>query len=207
MSCVVDSRSACTASAVAAFGGARFEGFDREQGVDGGRFGLGFREAVARGQRRLLEDADAIDQPVEMLAEPRDCRGRRRATRAGYRAPGRTRPWRVEMAERELLAAGLEMLVRRPRSGSRWDQEAALEPEPAAATGAGGCGMTFTVWVPGRRHATCDQQGAEDRHDGEVSLAGHSIRLERGPQKGNTRAKDSVKPLWLSCLRTASPRG
>ena len=49
----------------------RVEGVDGQQLID--RCGLGARlgEAVALGEGGLLEDADAIDQAVEVLADPR----------------------------------------------------------------------------------------------------------------------------------------
>ena len=48
----------------------RVEGLDGQQGIDGGRLGLGFGEAVALGERALFQDADAIDEAVEVLPEP-----------------------------------------------------------------------------------------------------------------------------------------
>ena len=107
------SRSACTASAVAGLGGVGFKGFDREQRVDGGRLGLGFREAVAGGQRRLLEHADAVDQPIEMLTQARIRAGAVRRFQQRVERAIELGLGALEVPEREFLLAGFKMPVGR----------------------------------------------------------------------------------------------
>src|SRR6185436_4171452 len=93
-------------------GRSRFERLDREQRIDRGWFRLCLVETVAGRERRLLEYADAVDEPVEMLSEP--------GVRAGavgqleQRIKGAIEfSLRAEqVANRELLPAGFEVLVR-----------------------------------------------------------------------------------------------
>ena len=74
MSWVAGARSARTASAVVSAAGAarRVERRgDRQQLVDRRRLGRALAEAVAFGQRERLLGADAIDEAIEVVAEPR----------------------------------------------------------------------------------------------------------------------------------------
>ena len=115
-----------------------FEGLDREQRVDGRRLGLGFGEAVAGGQRRLLEHADAVDQAVEVLAQPRVGAGAVRRFEQRVERAVELRLGALEVAERELLAgrrrnAGRTSAIRIAIGSGAGAQEWRL----AATTGAG----------------------------------------------------------------------
>ena len=92
---------------------ARFECLDGQQRIDRGRFRLGLREPVARRERRLFEDADAIDEPIEVLAQPGIPAGAVRRLEQGIERPIEFSLGAQEVADREFLAACLEMPVRR----------------------------------------------------------------------------------------------
>ena len=111
-SCSVAARSALTASSVAAVGVRLRERGDRQQLVDRGRFGLGFREAVALSERGDLVRVDAVDQPIEMLPHPgvgpRPVRGLEQHVNGAVELD----PGAVEVAQLELAFAGVEVLLR-----------------------------------------------------------------------------------------------
>ena len=92
---------------------ARFERFNCQQRIDRGRFRLGFREPVARREGRLFEDADAIDEPIEVLAQPGIPAGAVRRFEQGIERPIELSLGAQEVADRQFLPACLEMLVRR----------------------------------------------------------------------------------------------
>ena len=117
----------------------RLEGLDGEQRVDRRRLGLGLGEAVARGQRRLLEDADAINQAIEMLAEPRDCRGRRSGDSSRVSsARSNSALARSRWPSASSFWPASKCLSDVRDQDARSDRELELAREPAAATGAGG---------------------------------------------------------------------
>ena len=113
MSWVVSSRSAWTFSAVAAVGERVVERGDRQQFVDRRRFGRALGEAVAGGQRAQLERGDAIDEPIEMLANPRVGPRARRRLEQHVEGGVELGLGAGQVAERQLLAALFEMRVGR----------------------------------------------------------------------------------------------
>ena len=95
----------------------RVERRDRQQLIDRGRFGGPLGEAVAGGQRGQLERGDAIDEPIEMLADARvGPRALRRVEQHVERRVERRLRAR-QMAERQFLPALLRNGDRPPRAG------------------------------------------------------------------------------------------
>ena len=190
MSCVVDSQVGLDRLGGRRLRRRRLEGFDRQQRVDRRRFRLGFRETVAGGERRLFEDADAIDQPIEVLAEPRVRRARRPAIRAAYRAPDRTRPWRARGGRPRAPSGRLRNACPTSRSGSRSDQVSALERELVQRQAPAPEGRPSTVWAPGPDTHPVISRAPRTGTTGRCLLLGiHTDGKEDRPQ-GNTRAKD-----------------
>ena len=87
------------------------EGPERQQLVDGRRLGPGFGEAVARGQRLLLEDADPIDQAVEVLADAGVGPGAARRLQQHVEGAVELVLGLLEVADGEFLLALVEMRV------------------------------------------------------------------------------------------------
>ncbi len=92
---------------------AGFEGLDLEQRIDRRRLGLDLGKAVAGGQRRLLEHRDAIDQAVEVLAQPRVSAGAARRFEQRIEGEVELDPGAHEVAQPQLLLAQREMVVGR----------------------------------------------------------------------------------------------
>ena len=84
---------------------------DLQQLVDRRRLVLLFGEAVALRERRHLVGVDAVDQPVEVLAQPRVGPGAVRRLEEDVDRPVELRPRPIEVPELQLALAGVEMLL------------------------------------------------------------------------------------------------
>ena len=83
-----------------------------EQRVDGRRLARLLREAIAFGERRDFKRADAIDQPIELLAQPRF--GARAARRGQQHIDGAVEldAGAIEVADLQLALAGKIVFLR-----------------------------------------------------------------------------------------------
>ena len=190
-----------------------FKRLDREQRVDGRRLGLGFREAVAGGQRRLFEHADSVDQAIDVLAQARIGSGAVRRFQHDVERAIEFRLGADEVSERELLAAGFKVPVglgdqdgdgiRRGCSGCSGVQQARrvpAAPPPMAS-------VLSQIAQPETRYS------ADQRHDGEVSPSQHSSRfIDRRQRNMQVQLRSNCcgsavyegHPTWTNTL-AASP--
>ena len=115
-------------------GGGRGEGRRVLQDlVDRRRFVLLFGEAVALGERRDFVGVDAIDQPIEVLAQPRVGAGAVRRFEQNVDGLVELLAGLVEVAGLELALAGVEMTLRGGDEGCDRIERSGLRAARAAA--------------------------------------------------------------------------